>query len=98
MSSKTNTNEPSPALEPSALPKLQRRRVQQLSNEVGRIAGSLVGCGLIGWSCYNLVANFRFLNVAETDGLSFGLAIGVVVLFSLVPFGVGVGLVVKSIK
>ena len=99
MSDDSQTNDSEPVREPSASPKLRRRRVQQLSSEIGRLAGSIVGCGLIGWSCYNLVANIRFLRVAtNADELSFGLAVGVVALFCVVPFAVGIWLVTKSLK
>ena len=98
MPNESNTNEPFPAFEPSASPKLRRRRVQQLSSEVGRVAGSVVGCGLIGWSCYNFVANFRFLRATEADGFSVLLAVGVVAVFCLAPFAVGIWLVIKSMK
>ena len=95
---KSNLNDPSAALEPSASPRLKRRRVQQLSSELGRVAGSVVGCGVIGWACYNLVANFRFLNAAEADGYSVLLAAGVVAVFCLVPFAAGLWLITKSMK
>ena len=98
MSDESNPNTPSPALEPSASPRLKRRRVQQLSSELGRLAGSFVGCGLIGWACYNLVANIRFLNATKADGLSVGLAVGVLAVFCLVPFAIGIWLVTKSMK
>jgi len=91
-------NEPSPALEPSASPRLKRRRVQQLSSELGRVAGSVVGCGVIGWACYNLVANIRFLSAAEADAYSVGFAVSVVAVFCLVPFAAGIWLVAKSMK
>ena len=98
MSDDSQLNDSEPAREPSASPKLRRRRVQQLSSEIGRLAGSVVGCGLIGWSCYNLVANIRFLRVTDADSLSFGLAVGVVALFCVVPFAFGIWLVTKSMK
>ncbi len=99
MADETNLNEASSVREPSASPKLRRRRVQQLSSELGRVSGSVVGCGMIGWACYNVVANTRFLRVNEDlGGLSLGLAAGVVGVFCLVPFAVGVWLVAKSMK
>lgn len=97
MSDESNSSEPS-ANEPSASPRLKRKRVQQLSNELGRVAGSIVGCGLIGWACYNLVANIRFLRGTEADSYSLGLAVGVVAVFCLVPFVAGAWLVAKSMK
>ena len=84
--------------EPTASPKLRRRRVQQLGNEIGRLAGSVAGCGLIGWACYNLVANVRFLRVAGADDVSFGLAASVVAVFCVVPFAAGIWLVAKSMR
>jgi len=98
VSEKSKPNEASPALEPSASPRLKRRRVQQLSSEVGRVTESVVGCGVIGWACYNLVANIRFLNDIEADTYSVGLAVGVVAVFCLVPFAVGGWFVAKSMK
>ena len=98
MADESNPNESSSAIEPSASPRLKRRRVQQLSSELGRVAGSVVGCGMIGWACYNLVANIRFLNASEADEVSVGLAVGVVAVFCLVPFAVGIWLVTKSMK
>ena len=98
MSDESKPNEPSSAHQPSASPRLKRRRVQQLSSELGRVAGSVVGCGIIGWACYNLVANIRFLNATKADGLSVGLAVGVLAVFCLVPFAIGIWLVTKSMK
>ena len=98
LSDESNPNEPANAVEPSASPRLKRRRVQQLSSELGRVAGSIVGCGMIGWACYNLVANIRFINAAEADEFSVSLAVGVVAVFCLVPFAVGIWLVAKSMK
>ena len=98
MSDDSQTNNSKPVREPSATPKLRRRRVQQLSNEIGRLAGSVVGCGVIGWACYNLVANFRFIRAAGADNLSFSLAVGVVTLFCVIPFAAGIWLVAKSMK
>lgn len=98
MSKDSTTNEPEPVHEPSPSPKLRRRRVQQLNSELGRLAGSAVGCLMIGWACYNLVANFRFLRIAETDPQSMSLAIGVVALFCVVPFVFGIWLVAKTLK
>ena len=98
MSDESQTNDPEPAREPTASPKLRRRRVQQLSSEIGRLAGSVVGCGLIGWSCYNLVQNVRLLGAVDADSLTFGSAVGVVALFCVVPFAIGIWLVAKSMK
>ena len=69
-----------------------------MNSELGRLAGSAVGCLMIGWACYNLVANFRFLRIAETDPQSMSLAIGVVALFCVVPFVFGIWLVAKTLK
>ena len=98
VSDESNPTEPSSDLQPSASPRLKRRRVQQLSSELGRVAGSVVGCGVIGWACYNLVANIRFLRATEADEFSVWLAVGVVAVFCLVPFAVGIWLVAKSMK
>lgn len=98
MSDQAKTNDSELVREPSASPKLRRRRVQQLSSEIGRLAGSVVGCGLIGWACYNLVANVRILRAAEVESLSFGLAVGVVAVFCIAPFAAGIWLVTKSMK
>ena len=98
MSEDFQINDSEPVREPTASPKLRRRRVQQLSSEIGRLAASIVGCGVIGWSCYNLVANIRFLRVANTEAFSFSLAVGVVALFCVVPFAFGIWLVAKSMK
>ena len=98
MSDDSQATNSEPVREPSASPKLRRRRVQQLSSEIGRLAGSVVGCVLIGWSCYNLVQNFRFLRATDADSLSFGFAAGVVAVFCVVPFVIGIWLVAKSMK
>jgi len=98
VSDQAQTNDGEPVREPSASPKLRRRRVQQLSSEIGRLAGSVVGCGLLGWACYNLVQNVGMIRAAEAEPLSFGLAVGVVAVFCIVPFAAGIWLVAKSMK
>lgn len=81
-----------------ATPKARRRRAQQLSDEIGRLAASLVGCIVIGWSCFNLVKNFNELGAAEADGGSLVPAIFLILLFCVFPFAFGVYLLARKTK
>jgi hypothetical protein len=98
--------------ERTATPRASRRRVQQLNNEIGRLWASLIACGIIGWSCYNLVVNWPVLSKLEmmTETTSsegevvraynplFGATWGMVFLLAIVPFLFGLWLLYRSMK
>lgn len=80
----------------AATPRAHRRRVQQLMDEVGGLASNLVGCVVVGWSCFNLVKNLQEIRAAGADQTSLIPAIVMIVLFCVVPFAFGVFLLLKK--
>jgi hypothetical protein len=102
------SNETAPQVEAAALdqnfetpraatPQARRRRVQQLSDEIGRLTMNLIGCIVIGWSCFNFVKNVQQLISANVfDRLGLLMAIGAMVLFCVVPFGFGIWLLLRK--
>jgi hypothetical protein len=77
-------------------PKAHRRRVQQLTDEIGRLVSNIVGCIVIGWSCFNLVKNVQEIRSAETEQASLFPSVVMIVLFCVVPFAFGVFLLTKK--
>ncbi len=66
------------------------RSAKELRDKITYCSNILVACALMVWGIFNISTNVQIYRKSEEEGMDWGIALGFIVVTSVIPFLVGI--------